>query len=127
MADVNLPGNRNWMHLKHFREVIPRCVHRTNKTIVATTVAPIAAAKHSMVGWAVLDMALTDKKLQMRQGKPGQAGSDRDIHNPRHCPTHGGLIVPATSTDVRTRFVVGEGRQGGKTRRSGDACDSLVL
>lgn len=35
--------------------------------------------------------------------------------------------VPAGDGDVRTVLAVGEGRQGEKTRRSGDACDSLFL
>ncbi len=51
-----------------------------------------------------------------------------DIHS--RSRTRDGLRpkdAPVDDTDVRTILGVGEGRQGGKTRPSGDACDSLVL
>lgn len=112
---------------KHFHGVTQRSVHRMSKRIAVTIAAPIVAVEHSMVDLVASGTVRIDKTLRMTLGIPGPVGWDRDIHTPHHCLIHDGLIVPARNTDVRMMFVVGEERQGGKTRRSGDACDSLVL
>lgn len=128
MVDVNLQGGYNWMCSKHFHAVTQESVHHMmNKMMGVRSAGPIAAAEHSRAGLAVLGTGRIDKMSQMRLEKPGRVEWDQDTHNPRRCPIHGAPIVPARNTDVRTMILVGEERQGGKTRRSGDACDSLVL
>lgn len=72
--------------------------------------------------------ARTGRMWPMTQEIWGPGGWDLGIRN--HSRTRDDPMLkhaPVDDMDVRTVLEVGEERQGGMTRRSGDACDSLVL
>lgn len=84
------------------------------------------AAPHNTAGW-VEDRRWTDKRSPTRTATTVPAAW---VRGTRSSPTLADRIrkdVPAGDGDVRMGLAVGEGRQGEKTRRSGDACDSLYL
>ena len=125
-ADVSLDRCR-WKPTRYFHEANLRCAPRTNTSTEAMTVGPVAAEMNSTVGSVAEDMAPIETKPPRTPERWERAGWGRDIHN--HSRIRGDLLkgVPVDDMDVRTILEVGEERQGGKTRRSGDACDSLVL
>lgn len=96
--------------------------------IVGRTDAPTGVVTNNMAASVAAGMGPTDRMWPMTREKSGRAGSDRGIHN--HCQIRDDPMptdVPVDDMDVRTILEVGEARQGGRTRRSGGACDSLVL
>ena len=121
----------NSTQMMYSHAVTRTSAHRTNTMMIAATHGvPLAVAMRSTVALVDADTGRIDTTPQMTRGIPAPVGWDRDTRSHPRCPTHGGLSptdVPASDMDVRTMLGVGEERQGGKTRRSGDACDSLVL
>lgn len=126
--DADLPGGRNWMRTRYFREETPRYERRMNMTIVGMNDGPTGAVKNSMAESVGVGTGRTDMRWPMMLVILGRAGWDRGIHN--HSQIRDGPMptdVPVDDMDVRTILGVGEERQGGRTRPSEDACDSLVL
>lgn len=95
---------------------------------MAMTDAPTGVVTNSTAASVAVGTGRTDKTWPMTRARWGRAGSDRDIHI--HPPIRDDPMptdVPVDDMGVRTILGVGEERQGGRTRPSGDACDSLVL
>lgn len=104
------------------------CEHRTNKTTVETPVEVVVVVRNNKAAPDAVGTARTGRMWPMTQEIWGLAGWDLGIRN--HSQTRDGPMLkhaPVDDMDVRTVLEVGEERQGGMTRRSGDACDSLVL
>lgn len=129
MEDANPPGRCNWTPTTCFREASPRCAPRTSMPIVERTDAPTGAVTNSTAASvAVVGTGRIDRTWPTTLERSGRAGSDPGIRN--HSPIRDDPMptdVPVDDMDVRTILGVGEERQGGRTRPSGDACDSLVL
>lgn len=106
------------------------CCHAGTRSSEDHTSTPIAAtiavaAPRNTAGSAA-DTPRTDTTSPTRTETPAPT---RWVRDTRSSPILADRIrkdVPADG-GVRTGLGVGEGRQGEKTRRSGDACDSLYL
>lgn len=97
-------------------------------TIEEMTGAPTGVVTSNMAASVAAGTGRTDRTWRTTREKWERAASDRGIHT--HPPIRDDPMptdVPVDDMDVRTILGVGEERQGGRTRPSGDACDSLVL
>lgn len=104
------------------------CGHRTNMRTAEKPGEVVVVVKNNKAAPDAVDTARTGRMWPMTQEIWGPAGWDLGIRN--HSQTRDDPMLkhaPVDDMDVRTVLEVGEERQGGMTRRSGDACDSLVL
>lgn len=128
MVGAGLAGAYNLMQTKCFHEATQTCEHRTNTTTVEKPAVVVEVVRNNKAAPDAADTARTGRMWPMTQEIWGPAGWDLGIRN--HSRTRDGQTLkhaPADDMDVRTVLEVGEERQGGMIRRSGDACDSLVL
>lgn len=128
VVGADLAGACNLTQTRCFHEATQTCEHRTNMTTVEKPGEVVVVVKNNKAALDVAGTARTGRMWPTTQEIWGPAGWDLGIRN--HFPTLDGPMLkhaPADDVDVRTVLEVGEVRQGGMARRSGDACDSLVL
>lgn len=128
MVGADLAGACSLTRTRCFHGATQRCEHRTNTTTVEKPGEVVVVVKNNKAAPDAAGTARTGRMWPMTQEIWEPAGWDLGIRN--HSRTRDDPMLkhaPVDDMDVRTVLEVGEERQGGMTRRSGDACDSLVL